>query len=82
MTDGNLKRDLEFFIEHQNELVQKYRGKFLVIKDQNVEGAYNSEIEAYREGQKTYKLGTFSIQPCFPGPEAYTQVFHSRGLFR
>ncbi len=81
MAYENLKKELDFFIKHQDELVKKHRGKFLVLKDQKVIGAYTTIHDAYWEAQKKHPLGTFAIQRCIPGPEAYTRVFHSRAIF-
>jgi len=78
MTDKYLQKQLEYFKSHQDELVREYKGKFLVIKDQEVQGVYGSEIEAYTDAKKKFKLGTFLIQQCLPGEESYTQTFHSR----
>jgi hypothetical protein len=64
--------ELNFFITHQNDLVNKYRGKVLVIKGQVIVGVYQNPLEAYLEAQKKYEIGTFMIQPCDAGPEAYT----------
>ena len=74
----------EFFIwylEHQDELVKKYNGKYIVIKDNSVVGEYNSDGEAVIESEKQYPLGTFIVQKCSPGTEAYTQHFNSRVTF-
>ena len=79
--DGNLQRALENFKKNQKDLVQKYEGKFLVIKNQSVRGVYETEIQAYTEAQKSFELGTFLIQQCLPGKESYTQTFHSRVMF-
>jgi len=78
MTDNYLQKQLEYFKANQKELVKKYEGKFLVIKDQQVQGVYDTEIEAYTEAKKKFDLGTFLIQQCLPGQESYTQTFHSR----
>ena len=78
MTDSNLQKQLEYFKSHQDELVKKYKGKFLVIKDQEVKGVYDTEMEAYTDAKKKFELGTFLIQQCLPGQESYTQTFHSR----
>lgn len=64
--------ELQFFIDHQDELVKQYEGQTLAIKDDQVLGAYDTPLEAYLETQKKYQLGTFMIQPCEPGAEAYT----------
>lgn len=78
MTINNLQKELEYFKRNQDELVRKYRGKFLVIKDQQIKGVYDTEIEAYKEAQKGFELGTFLIQQSLSGQESYTQTFHSR----
>jgi len=79
--DDKLVKELEYFKENQEELVNKYKGKFLVIKEQEVQGVFETEIEAYTEAKSKFKLGTFLIQQCLPGEESYTQTFHSRAFF-
>jgi hypothetical protein len=69
--------ELKFFITHQDELVAQHDGKVLVIRGEQVEGVYNSPLEAYLEAEKKFRPGTFMIQPCAPGPEAYTVTIHS-----
>lgn len=63
-----------YFINNQDELVRRYRGKYIVIKGQTVIGEYRSEWDAYSETQKKHELGTFLIQKCEAGPSAYTVV--------
>ncbi len=75
---ASLQQELDFFKKNQKDLVQKYEGKFLVIKDRKVQGVYDSEMEAYTDAQKQFQLGTFLIQESSPGQESYTQTFHSR----
>lgn len=77
-----LEKEFQYFIDNQDNLVNRYNGKVLVIVGEEVVGVYDTEIEAYIEAQKTYKLGSFLIQVCIPGEEAYTQVFHSRVSFK
>lgn len=78
MNNIKLQKELEYFKANQQDLLKKYAGKFLVIKDQSVQGIYDSEFEAYTDAQKKFELGTFLIQHCLPGQESYTQTFHSR----
>ncbi len=70
-------KELAFFIAHQNDLVAKHRGKVLVLRGEHVEGAYDSTLEAYLVAQKQFPPGTFMIQPCEPGPRAYTVTISS-----
>ena len=74
------EKELAFFIEHQADLVREYNGKVLVLKDEKVVGVYSTLIEAYFEAQKTHPLGTFMLQTCRPGPEAYTVTISTIGL--
>ncbi|KAA6327343.1 hypothetical protein EZS27_023668 [termite gut metagenome] len=76
-----LEEQFNWYIENQEELVKKYNGKVIVIKDKTVVGAYGNEYEALVESEKQYQIGTFLIQKCSPGTEAYTQNFSSRVIF-
>ena len=76
-----LEKEFNYYLEHQEELVKKYNGKFLVIKDCNIIGAYDSELEAVEKTTKEHELGTFLVQKCEPGSESYTQTYHSRVAF-
>lgn len=80
--DGKLRKEFQYYIDHQAELVEKYNGKFIVIKDCKVVGAFDSEMDAINESVKVYELGTFLVQKCEPGSDSYTQTFHSRVVFR
>ena len=71
------EKELDFFIAHQDELVAKHRGQTLVIRGDHIEGAYSSPLEAYLAAQAQFPLGTFMIQPCEPGPSAYTVTISS-----
>ena len=82
MQNNNLEKEFQYFLDHQKELVEQYGGKFIVIKNQQVIGVYNSETEAFTETQKQHELGTFLIQECKSGSEVYTQTFHSRVLIK
>jgi hypothetical protein len=77
----SLQREFDYYIKHQDELVKKYNGKVIVIKDCVVVGVYNTDLEAVSEASKKYELGTFLVQKCEPGSESYTQTFHSRVAF-
>ena len=76
-----LQAELAYFIAHQDELVRRHRGKVLVLKNQQVVGVYDTMLTAYLEAQKTHPLGTFMLQRCEPGPEAYTVTISTHGLF-
>jgi hypothetical protein len=72
-----LKKDLEWYIENQRALSEKYNGKVLLIVNQHLIGAFDSMQAAYATAIKTYALGTFTLQPCSPDPDSYTLTLYS-----
>ncbi len=76
-----LEKEFKYYIKNQKDLVKKYNGKFIVIKNEKVIGSYDDEIRAVEETAKTEKLGTFLVQKCEPGKDSYTQTYHSRVTF-
>ena len=77
-----LEKEFKYYLDNQDQLVKEFKGKFLVIIDQKVIGAYDTQAEAYNETQKTHAVGTFLIQLCDVGRDSYTQTYHSRVTFR
>ena len=76
-----LEKEFKYYLEHQDEFVEKYNGKFIVIQDSEVIGVFDSELEAVKKTSEQYELGTFLVQKCEPGTESYTQTYHSRAVF-
>ena len=76
-----LKDEFEFYLAHQNEMVEKYDGQVIVIKKSEVLGAYDSELAAFTETVKDHDRGTFMIQRVSEGTEAYTATYTSRVTF-
>ena len=76
-----LEKEFKYYLEHQDEFVKKYNGKFIVIKNREVLGVFDSELEAIEKTAETHELGTFLVQKCEPGSESYTQTYHSRVAF-
>jgi hypothetical protein len=79
--EDNLKKEFQFYLDHQQELLEKYRGKYVVIKGARVVGSHDTEMEAILETSKEHQLGSFLVQKCEPGSESYTQTYHSRVAF-
>ncbi|MFP5042699.1 DUF5678 domain-containing protein [Parasediminibacterium sp. JCM 36343] len=77
-----LEKEFQYYLEHQEEFVKKYADQFLVIKNQEVVGVYESKQETYNKAVATYELGTFLIQHCLPGELGHTQTFHSQVIFK
>jgi hypothetical protein len=76
-----LEKEFGYFLSNQDELIKEYYNKYIVIKDQEVIGSYDNELEAIQETSKKYDLGTFLVQKCLPGINNYTQSYHSRVAF-
>jgi hypothetical protein len=73
-----LEKEFRWYLSHQEELVQKYDGKFIVIKGEEVFGAYDNLGDAVDETEKTLVLGTFLVQKCTSGDEDTKAIFRSR----
>jgi hypothetical protein len=76
-----LEKEFRYYLENQDELVSKYKGKFIVIKNRKVIGEFNSEIDAIRETSKVHELGTFLVQKCESGEAGHTETYQSRVIF-
>lgn len=76
-----LKEEFNYYLEHQAALLEKYEGKFLVIKDKQVIGVFDNQEDAYNESKKKNELGSFLIQFCSKDLGNVTQTFHSRVTF-
>ena len=73
-----LEKEFQYYLDHQDELVKEYDGKFIVIKAGKVIGTFDSELEAIQKTSVRYELGTFLVQKCESGSESYTATYHSR----
>jgi outer membrane lipoprotein-sorting protein len=78
---SSLEKEFQFYLKNQSELIKQYNGKYIVIKDGKIIGAYDSEVEAVLKTSVNHELGTFLVQKCEPGKESYTQTYHSRVAF-
>lgn len=72
-----LEKEFKYYLDNQDKLVKKYKGKVIVIKNKKVIGVYDSEAEAVQETSKNEPLGTFLVQKCTPGEADYTVTLHS-----
>lgn len=66
-----LEREFEFYLKNQNELVKKYNGRVVVIKEDDVIGVFDSEIDAIVETVKIHEMGSFLVQKCSEGDKDY-----------
>lgn len=78
MTD-NLKADYDYFVKNKDQFLKDYSDKFIVIKNKQVIGVYDDQVEAFTETTKEHEQGTFIVQHCSPDFDD-VQVFRSRVL--
>lgn len=74
-----LRKNLDWYIEHQGDLSKQHNGKVLLIVDQQLIGAFGSMAQAYDAATKKYQPGTFSLQKCSPDRESYSLTVFSPG---
>ena len=74
---STLEKEVEFFRANQEELVAKYDGKVIALKDGIVLGVFESDLAAVIEVQKSHPLGTFLVRRVSAGNEAYTMTVAS-----
>lgn len=72
-----LEREFDYYVKHQEEIVEKYRDKFVVIVGESVVGAFDTQMEAFADASKKFEAGTFMIHRALPGEDNYTQTFVS-----
>ena len=73
-----LEQEFKYYLDHQEELLPVYNGKYVMIAGKKVVGACDSIGEAYYKGKKEFGLGNFLVQLCTPGDSAYTVTCHTR----
>ena len=76
--EDDLDKQFKFYLDNQDAFVEQYDGKVIVLKNEKVLGAYETELDAVNETRRCHELGTFIVQRVSPGDEAYTVTFHSR----
>ena len=69
--------DFEWFKSNMSALYDEYGPAFLAIKDQTVLGAYETYGQGVRSTMENEQLGTFIVQRCGQGEEAYTNYIAS-----
>ncbi|MEQ6165989.1 MULTISPECIES: hypothetical protein [unclassified Ekhidna] len=57
-----LDKQHRFYLHNEQELVEKYKGQFIVIHDQKVVDSFGSERDAYIFSVKQFPMGTFLIR--------------------
>lgn len=69
--------ELELYIQKQPELVAKYNGKIIALHHGEVEGVFDSKLEALKAMKTKYAPGDFMIIKCTPGDGEYVKYTRS-----
>ena len=69
MTTTVFSDALAYYRAHHAELVERYNGQVVAIKDDQVLGAYPDDLTALIETEKTHEAGTFLLQRVSPDRE-------------
>jgi hypothetical protein len=73
-----LETEWAYYLKNQAQWSNDHHGKEVLIVGEKAMGFYNSIEEAYWAALDKHELGTFLIQTCLPGKEAYTLTLRSR----
>ncbi len=76
-TDKERKEDFDFFLEHYQELFEKYGHCFISIKNKTIIGVFHTEKEAIDITSSEYELGEFIVQECNGDESGYTNYITS-----
>lgn len=76
-----IEKDFKYFRKNQKDLVKKYNGKYIIIKDGKVVSSYSTKNEALENALKEYKAGTFLMQLCSLGDEVFTHEYYTGVVF-
>ena len=80
MSTEGLRDEFQFYLDNQDEMVEKYDGKVVIVKDSEILGTFEDEVSAFTEAIKRHERGTFLIQRVSRGSEAYTATFSTPGI--
>ena len=73
-------KDYSWFLENYPQLSNKYKDKYIAVKNMHILGSYSSYAEAVHETAKTEPLGSFIVQLCNGKESAYTNFISSVNL--
>ena len=76
-TDEDRSSDFDCFVDNYDDLYKKYGHKYIVIKNKQVLGVYDTVVEAIDITTQKYPLGSFIVQECDGTEDAYTAYISS-----
>ena len=70
-----LQKEFDWYIANQEDLVARFNGRVIAVKNGEVLGDYDTYLDALRETAKNHEEGTFLLQKVSPGEQDYTATF-------
>jgi hypothetical protein len=81
MPDQNpLEQELAAFERTKGELLASHKGKFVLIKGDQIHGTFTTEAEAYEAGVKAFGAGPFLVRQVTEDAQAATMPALFSGL--
>lgn len=62
-----LQQHYDYYVSHEEELVKKYAGMYIVLSDAMEVFAFNDEDVAYDFAVKNFGIGHFLLHRCVEG---------------
>lgn len=78
MKEFALTKQYDYYVGHEQELLKKYNGTYLIITDDLMVFSFKDMEEAYIYGLKNFGAGNFLLQKCSPNE---LNVVHSVNWF-
>ena len=75
-----LDAEQRYYAENLPSLLEQYRGRFVVIKERSVLGAFSNIDEALREGARVYGLQSFLARLVTEAPQVISIPALTLGL--
>jgi hypothetical protein len=70
-------QDFYYFLENMENFYQTYGHRYVVVKNKDILGVYDTFEEALETTLKTEELGSFLVQECFASKE--NMIHHFQG---
>jgi hypothetical protein len=77
-----LDAERKFFDEHREELLRDYPGKFVVIKEQQILGSFDTIQDALGAGAREFGLASFLVRRTDQAPESFSIPALTLGILR
>ena len=69
-----LEKERQYFLEHRAELLSAHSGKIVLVKDDQLIGAFNTIEEALAEGARRFGLTPFLVREVTASEEKEVNI--------